>query len=253
MGGALFVVHALTRRQLAVASRRDRRVLVAFGVVGVGLFYSALPAAIEAGGVSLAWVLLYTAPAWVALLSVPVLGERLSSRMALLVVVTVAGVVAVSVGGGDGIRPDVAGIGWGLVSGLTYASWYLVGRGLSGRVGPVTIAAWSLGVGAVVLAPALRMPDDEGLWPVLLALGAVSTYLPALTYYAALRHLPAARAAVIATLEPVAALALAAAVFGERLAPLAIVGAVMVIGAALAASREEASDASVEPLVSADP
>jgi drug/metabolite transporter, DME family len=148
-------------------------------------------------------------------------------------------VVLVATGGGDGFTPTAAGIVWGLTAGVTYATWYLVGRGLAGRVGPVTIGAWSLCVGAVVLAPFAQLPPDATSWLLLLGPGAASTYLAALVYYSGLRGLPAARAAVIATLEPVAALALGAIVFGERLTVVATVGAVVIIAAAVAAGQAE--------------
>ena len=67
----------------------------------------------------------------------------------------------------------------------------------------------------------------------LVAIAVLSTYLAYLAYSAGLRHLPATRASVIASLEPVVAAGLAAAIFGERLSALALAGAALVVGAAL--------------------
>ena len=58
-------------------------------------------------------------------------------------------------------------------------------------------------------------------------------YLADPAYRAGLRDRPATRAGVIASLEPVVAARLAALLFGERLSPLALGGAALVIGAAL--------------------
>lgn len=233
IGGALFAVHATVRGGWP-RRRAAWPLLAAFGVVGVGLFYAALPAAIEAGGVSLAFLLLYTAPGWVALLAPLVLAERVGRRTVVLVGVTIVGVVLVALGGGDGVRVSTPALAWGLVAGLTYATWYLVSQ----RAGTDAVAtgAVAIPVGALVLVPAATWPDDVTTWLLLLGLGGASTYLAATAYWAGLARLPATRASVVATVEPVAALAVAWALFDERLGGLAVVGALLVLAAALAAA-----------------
>lgn len=235
IGGGCFLVHALVTR--ARPPRAAVPLLVAFGVVGVGLFYASLPAAIDAGGVSIAWLLLYTAPAWVALAAPIAIGERTDRRTGVLVGLTVAGVALVALGGGTGVRIGVASVGWGLVAGLSYATWYLVTQ----RTGttPVATGAVAIPIGAAALGPFATWPgSDLTTWFLLVALGTVSTYLPAMAYYHGIAHVPAARASVLATVEPVAALVFAAVLFDERLAAPAVAGAVIVVAAAAFAARE---------------
>lgn len=232
VGGALFAVHA-TVRGVWPRERSSLRWLVGFGVVGVGIFYWSLQAAIETGGVSLAWLLLYTAPAWVALGAPAVLGERVGRRTAGLVVLTLVGIVLVALGGGRGVAVSPSSVAWGLVAGLTYATWYFVSQ--RAGTGPVATAAVAMPVGALVLAPAAAVPDAV-TWLIVAGSAVATTYLPALAYYSGIARLPAARASVIATIEPVIALVFAWAVFGERLALVAAVGAVVVLAAALAAA-----------------
>ena len=57
----------------------------------------------------------------------------------------------------------------------------------------------------------------------------IGTLAPFLLNVSALRHLPAARVGVVATLEPVLATALAWAIHGEALAALQIAGGVLVV------------------------
>lgn len=233
VGGVAFVGQAAATRQWP---QRGRGVLVAFGVLGVGVFYLALAAAIDTGGLSLAWLLLYTAPAWVALGAPVLLQQPGDRRTVLLVAATIVGIALVAVGGGRGIHVTVASVGWGLLAGLAYASWYFV----TGRAGstPVATGAVALPVGAVVLAPFAAWPGSDAVTLLLLvALGILCTWLPSLAYYRGMQELPAARAAVLATIEPVAAMALAWAVFGERLGVIALVGAAVVLAAAVAAAR----------------
>src|SRR5512134_2796339 len=94
LGGALFAIHAgLTRAR--PPGGRDLALTVGFGVVGVSVFFAAYQVAVRHGGASLASVLLYTAPAFVAVLSVPVLGERLRRRDVIAVATSVTGVAVV--------------------------------------------------------------------------------------------------------------------------------------------------------------
>lgn len=237
LGGVCFAIHAAARGQLVVSARRDALGLALFGSVAVGVFYVALTAAIDLGGVSLAWILLYTAPVWVAIGAVVLLRERVDRMRVALITVTVVGVVLVALGGGEGIRISAGSVAWGLLAGWTYATWYVVGKRYLDRYTPVTISAWTLLAGAAVLLPFARWPalPLRG-WVLLVGLAVVSTYLPALAYYSGLRTVEASRASIVATVEPVVALGIAVLVEGERLGAVAVLGAVLVLVAAATAS-----------------
>jgi drug/metabolite transporter, DME family len=242
IGGLCFAVHAVVRGGggaglLRLRSRSDALGLVLFGVVSVGVFYAALAMAVDLGGVSLAWILLYTAPGWVAVGAVVFLREHIDRVRAALVVATMLGVGLVAVGGGEGVTVTVASMAWGLLSGLSYASWYIGGKRFLPRYDPVTISAWTLLVGALVLLPfaGLRALPARA-WLLLLGLSVIATYLPVLAYYSGLRSVDASRAAIVATVEPVAALLIGATVGAERLGVLGGVGALVVLGAAAVAS-----------------
>lgn len=237
LAGACFAVHGAVRGGLRARSGRDVVELAMFGALAVGVFYVALAAAIDHGGVSLAWILLYTAPAWVAIAAVLLLREQVDRLRAVLVALTIIGVALVAVGGGTGIRVSVASVGWGLLAGWSYASWYIGGKRFLVHYSPVTLSAWILLVGATVLLPftTLRtLPLDA--WLLLAGLAVVSTYLPVLAYYSGLRTVDASRAAIVATVEPVVALLLGVTIQDERLGPLAVIGGVVVLAAATVAS-----------------
>jgi DME family drug/metabolite transporter len=237
LAGVLFVVHGVLRGGLRVRDRRDAGRLVVFGAVAVGLFYVALAAAIEHGGVSLAWILLYTAPAWVAVGAATLLREHVDALRWTLVAVTVAGVVLVAVGGGEGVTVTLPSVSWGLVAGWSYAAWYLVGKSLPERYSPVTISAWILVTGAAVLVPVVGFRSFPlEAWLLLTGLAIVSTYLPALAYYSGIATVDASRAAIVATIEPVVALGIGVLVADERLSPVAVLGGAVLLAAATIAS-----------------
>jgi drug/metabolite transporter (DMT)-like permease len=83
-----------------------------------------------------------------------------------------------------------------------------------------------------------------GLWPPLLAFGLVATALAIQTFYAGVRRIGAARASIVSTIEPVYTITLAVILFGETLAPIQVLGGVLVLAAVLLAEtgRPERAD-----------
>ncbi|MFA5595745.1 MAG: EamA family transporter [Trueperaceae bacterium] len=250
LGGLLFVAHAGLPRQLRLQRRSDLLAFVGFALVGVTLFFTALNMAIDAGGVSLAFILLYTAPAFVAVLAAIFLGEKLKPVNLVLIALAITGVTLVARSGGGGMEVGVAAIVWGLVAGLSYSSYYLFGKWVLRRYQPATIYAVVLPVGALGLLPfvpfdAVRLATPA-LWLDIALMAGLSTYLAYLVYYLGLKRVEASRAVLVATVEPVVAAGLAALLFGERLGVLGVLGALLVLTAAVLTSmlpREVATTA----------
>jgi len=260
-GGACFVVHLVVQRWLEQRRRGDgsrdpvpmtRAMrswsrstwtrLIVFCLLGVFVFYRALPSAVVAGSIAMAYVLLYTAPIWVVA-AVAISRRRIEGRVVALAAVTVAGAALVVLGveGSGALR--WAGVGWGLVAGASYASYYLVGRPLFFDIGAIAAYAIALPVGALLLAPFARFPhlDASSRWSIL-GLVVISTWLPYVLLSVGLRYLQPDRAVIVATLEPVVAAAIGWSLYGERIAWFGLCGGAMVIAAAVAANRGSATD-----------
>jgi len=236
MGGLLYAAHASRGGAWKVAGR-DLPAIAAFGVVGVSLFYSSYLIAVAAGGAALAAVLLYTAPAWVALMAWVVLRERITGMRAVSVVATVLGVALVATAGSSAVRVTPAALGWGLTAGASYAVYYLFGRSYFALYPAATVLGIALPVGAICLAPFVDFGAHTPMaWAILVFLAVVPTYGAYLLYAAGLRRLEATRAAVMATIEPVVAAVVAYLAFGEQLAPLGYLGALVVLGGVIVAA-----------------
>jgi len=250
LGGGLFGVHLLVlayRRRVAPSDahrrlrirRGDLPAMFGFGVIGVALFYGAYQLAVEAGGAALASVLLYTAPAWVAGMGAAFLNEPLTRRKQVAVTLTLGGVAAIALGGTSGVTLTLAGIAWGLTSGLVYASYYPFGIYYFKRYVPAAVFAVALPVGAVVLAPWIAFTaKSAAAWTALLVIAVVSTYGAYLAYGAALQRLPASRASIVATLEPVVAAVAAGIWWNEDLGLWGYAGALLIVAAAVITARE---------------
>jgi len=257
IAGVLFVIHASVRGRLRIA-RRDLPAVGAFALLGVTILYWSYFRAVELGGAALAAILLYTAPAWVAIAATLWLGERLTARKSLAIALTLAGIALVAVGSGTGVASGAVGAGiattrapalaWGLLSGLAYAAYYLFGKRYFARYDASTLFAYALPVGALLLLPAVTFaPKSAAEWLVLFFLGIVPTYGAYLFYGFGLARLEATRAATVATLEPVAAAALAYVVWGEALRGLGYLGAALVLSGVVLVATEREVRATLEP------
>lgn len=237
IGWVFFAIHAASRRALAIRTT-DVPVVLIFGLVSVTGFYGSYQLAIQFGGAARAAVLLYTAPAWVALLAAIFLKEAISGRTILSILISIGGVALISCA--DGAQVFEAGGGhwlgilFGLIAGFTYALYYILGRRLLVRYRAITLFAWILLIGALGLLPfaSLRVPSLRG-GAALLFIGFASTYCAYAIYSVGLMRLPSSRAAVIATMEPVVAAILAYLFWEEYLGLLGYLGAVLVIAGVL--------------------
>ncbi|HEX7980223.1 MAG TPA: DMT family transporter [Gemmatimonadaceae bacterium] len=252
IGGLLFALHAAARGRLRLA-KSDLPAVGGFALLGVTIFYWAYFRAVELGGAALAAILLYTAPAWVALAATLWLGERLTARKASAVALTLAGIALVAFGSGSGVSTGTAttrvyAITWGLIAGLAYAAYYLFGKRYFARYDASTLFAYALPVGAVLLLPGVTFgPKSAQDWLVLCFLAVVPTYAAYSLYSFGLARVEATRAATVATIEPVAAAALAYLVWGEALRPLGYVGAALVLAGVLVVATERLTRVVVEP------
>lgn len=254
IAGLLFAVHAAARRRLRVA-RRDLPAVGGFAVIGVTVFYWSYFRAVDEGGAALAAILLYTAPAWVAIAAALWLGERLTARKAIAVTLTLAGIVLVALGsgarvpGGAGAPAMRAGaVAWGLLAGLAYAVYYLFGKRYFERYDASTLFAYALPLGAALLLPAVEFAAKTAAdWLVLLFVAVVPTYGAYLLYGLGLARVEATRAATVATLEPVAAAALAYLAWGEALRGMGYAGAALVLAGVLLVATERDARECVEP------
>jgi DME family drug/metabolite transporter len=241
IGGSLFALQALRIGKVRV-DRGDYSALAGFAVIGVSLFYLSYLLAVRAGGAALAAILLYTAPAWVAVASALWLHEPMTRRKLVALTLTLLGVALVAVGtrgGAAGIHVGTTALIWGLVSGLAYASYYLFGKRYFTRYHTATLFMYALPLGALLLLPGVHFaPKSAATWGWIAFVGVVPTFLALQVYSAGLRLVSATNAVTVATLEPVVAAVLAYLVWGEALGLLGYLGAALVLTGVLVMARE---------------
>ena len=242
----LFVLLARGAGSLRVV-RRDFLFLVPLGLVGIGAFYLLYFFTVRESMVGTAAILLYSSPAFVSLLAWIYLKETLGVLRILALALTFGGIFMV-VGGYDLAALEISPlvVATGLLSGLTYGLYSIVGKPLAGRLDPAVILSYALGFGTVLLV-IFALPTfhtlvglTPGSYALLFMLAVVHTSLAFGLYTVGLKRLDAGQAAIVATVEPVVAGAIGVVLLGETLTAPKVLGALLVLtGAALAQVRLE--------------
>ena len=239
---ALAVWGLLFRRDLFRVDRRGWLLVGLGGGALVALFEIAYQYAIAGVGVAGAAALLYTAPVIVAVLARVILKEALTPlRVALALMVMVG--VALTVTGGSNAGAEAArtgiaaGIAGGLLSALSYAFTTLMARYAVPRYGVVKVlfleavgVVLITGVALTIWGRTPTAPPSFEAWRGLLGLAAGSVLAANFLFFAAVKRIEAAPAAVAATIEPVVGALLAFLLFSQHLTPLGVIGLVMVVG-----------------------
>lgn len=232
----LFAYMAFTDRELLGVSLRDLGYFFATGVLSVAFFNWCYFTAIKEISISVAVVLLYTAPAFVILISGIVFGERITGRKLAALILTFAGCCLIAgLLPGTGVSITFRGFMIGLGSGLGYALYPVFAKPAAGRYSPVTITAYTFLFTALSLLPFSGLCNRTGLLNsprvmlCIAGLGLFPTALAYILYTRGLRDVEAGKAAIIATIEPVVAIMTGLLLFGERINVLQVCGALMII------------------------
>jgi DME family drug/metabolite transporter len=232
----LFLVLGWRRRSWLKLEHRDWPLFLAFGLTGVAAFFVVYIYAIALIGMGMAAVLMYTAPAWVTLLSVLLFKEQLTGLKTIAVLLACGGCALVGqVYDLTSVRLNLLGVLAGLGAGLTYGLYTLFSKIAQHRYTSWTTLAYALGLGSLFMLP-LQSPADLAraistpttlFW--LLMLGLIPTLSSGVAFNAALRRIPASNASIVATLEPAVATLLGWLFLNERLEPLQLVGAGLIL------------------------
>ena len=233
---------------LIVAIRREPAVfargLAVNGVV-LAVHWVAFFEAIRVSTIAIGLLGFASFPLFVLLLERAMLGRRWHGVEATTALMVAAGLV-VLVPRFAWEERTVQGLLWGIVSGFTFALLAVRSRRHVATHSPSAVALWQNAVAALVLAPIVAAGASD-LPPVtardvalVVVLGVACTALAHTMFIASLRRVSAHTASVVAALEPVYGIALAALLLAEFPSGRTLAGAALIVGAALVATRRAA-------------
>jgi drug/metabolite transporter (DMT)-like permease len=174
----------------------------------------------------------------VGIFSVFLFKEKLDLPKIMAIILTIIGCVFV-VGAYDvhNIKLNMVGVFAGLGAGLTYAMWsVLTKKGLS-SYNLWTINTYGALIGAISLllyqnpVKVFTMHVSWKIIGLIYLLAFMNAFLATTIYVVALKYIDAVKANIIANLEPVIAVTLAALVLHEKITPYNLFGFLMIMGA----------------------
>jgi drug/metabolite transporter (DMT)-like permease len=246
---ALAPIFAVAKPGLLRLNARHLPYLAFYGLV-LALFNSLWTLSVSLNGAAVATVLVYSSGAFTAILGRMLLKERLGLAKIAAVVLSLSGCALVAgileLGSWHG---DLAGVLTGIVGGLAYAGYSLMGRSAADRgLDPWSTLIYTFGFAALFLfivnaIPGAPLPGSSRTlgdilwlgaswkgWLVLFLLAAVPTVGGFGLYNVSLSILPSSVASLVVSLEPVFTAITAYLILGERLTAIQIAGAAMILG-----------------------
>ena len=244
--GALFLAFGLFKPGLFRIARADRGFLLAYALV-LAIFNSFWTFSVALNGASVSTVLAYSSAAYTAVLGHWLLSESLGWVKMGVVLLSLAGCILVSGAYNPATwQVNALGIITGLLTGLAFASYSLMGRTSANRsINPWTAMLYGFGGAAVFVLifnwlasfifPSLASQNLFWLgnawagWMILALLAIGPTLAGFGLYTVSLGYLPASVANLIATLEPVMTAILAYFFLGEQLSGVQLAGSALIV------------------------
>ncbi len=236
----LFLLPALYYRKqnLKLDNRTDGLALLFQGVI-LAVHWGTFFKSIQVSTVAVGLLTFSTFPIFVTFLEPVFFREKLKGGDVILALVTFCGVLLVV----PALRLDnttTQGALWGVTSGLTFALLSILNRKYAKRYSSLVVAFYQDAAAAMVLLPLVCLPLPAVPLPDLLRLallGIVFTGIAHSLFIKGLATVKAQTASIIASLEPVYGILAAALILSEMPAPREVAGGVVILGAALFATR----------------
>jgi drug/metabolite transporter (DMT)-like permease len=237
-------VRPVSYRDLPV---RDRWFMAAAAATNMVLNLAAF-IAFERITIALTLLVFYLYPAGVALISTLWFGERLDRVRWTALAVSLGGMALVVAGAGSLGDIDALGVALAFVAAMAQVFYVLAARHgfahvpgpqaaaftMGGAAGLYLLIAVAMAVAGFGSLDALAQPiaSWDAIAPVVLA-GVIGAGIPTLAFITGVRRLGPSQAAILATLEPVIGVALAAWLLSEQPAAIQVVGGGLILGAAI--------------------
>jgi drug/metabolite transporter (DMT)-like permease len=222
-------------------SRADRWNVLWMGVLGFAAAFGFANWGMARSTATNAALLITVEPISLILLSPVFLGERLIRRELVGAVLTLVGAVLVVLNGLPGLSvtfaPHWRGDTLLVLSGLSYAAYSLIGRGVLARHAALPVTAWSIVWGLVAMLPFGALEWLDGHRPVWTAvamwgtlyLALVVTALGYLVWNYALERVEAPRLALFVNVQPVVGALLGVWWLREPLTVFTVIGGLLVL------------------------
>lgn len=237
---ALWMGLGIVNRSFLKISIKDLWMFIGTGVLSIVFFNTMYFMSIQYSNLSMAAILLYTAPAIVTVLSAILFKEKMTKQkisaliLALIGCSFTSGIVASIVSGHGFENVSMLGVITGLASGLGYALYTIFGNVALKKYHTFTVTSYTFLIAFISLAPFCIRPrlfaiaSEPTMLFNILGIGLISTLSPFLLYTFGLKYTEPSKASVMAFVEPMVATVIGVAVFKDELTIYSICGIVLI-------------------------
>ncbi|WP_138420584.1 DMT family transporter [Aquibacillus sediminis] len=212
---------------------------VGLGVGSIVIFNWLYFTVMEQTSLSIAVVLLYTSPVFVAILSKVVFKERITKKKLISLLFTLVGcsLVIKLIPLGNVSVPFIS-ILLGLLSAFFCALYSIIGKFVSWHYNFLTITTYALLTGSLFIFPTsglwnkLDAFQSVDVWINIFGISVISTILAYTLYTFGLAYIESSKAAILGAMEPIVAVLVGVFVFGDSLTTLQVMGIILVITSA---------------------
>jgi drug/metabolite transporter (DMT)-like permease len=234
---ALLAVQGFGRRSFRIAPRRDVLLLLACGFV-LAAHWTMFFKAVQVSSVAVGLLAYASFPVFTVFLEPLLLGERRDPASLFCALICVLG-IALILPGFDPADAIVQGVLWGLGSGLTFSILSILNRVLAARQSSLAVAFYQdlfagLFLLPVVVGSGFVLSGRD--WALLAVLGVFCTAGAHTLFIDGMRHVRAATAGILSSLEPVYGILLALVFLKESPSLRTVSGGAIVLTAALVAT-----------------
>ncbi|MFC3039913.1 DMT family transporter [Virgibacillus xinjiangensis] len=252
LGGYLLIA---SPGKLKLKQATDLKYFLGTGILSIIFFNYCMFSAIELSTIPMATALLYTAPAFVTILSSLLFKEPLTKMKMAALLITLAGTCLVV-----GLMPwslgnvQLVSVLFGLGSGLGYAFYSIFSKYALKKYTSLSITAYTFIVASLALLPLFPYADKAHLFtdPKVLFFAAGLGFLPTsvayIIYTYGLQHTEASKASILSTIEPVVATVIGVFVFQESFSSIQTAGMGLIIGAVILIQLYGSSAGHILPL-----
>lgn len=219
------------------------------GIISFVFFNWCYFISVNTTSLSVAAILLYTAPAFVTVFSSILFKEKLTRRKITALLLTFVGCAFVSIfNNGTSGETSIMGVVAGLGAGFGYALYSIFGRYALRKYDPYTVTFYTFVFASAFLIPTgnlpgtLRLLHNANALYYAVAISLISTVIPFLLYTKGLSMIETGKASIIATLEPVVATIAGVLLFGEPITAYKIAGILLVLFAISIMEGKEQKD-----------
>ncbi|WP_017755276.1 DMT family transporter [Calidifontibacillus oryziterrae] len=218
----------------------DSKYFVGTGIFSFVLFNLCLFYAIQETTIAISAILLYSAPAFVTIISRILFKEALTPKKILALFTTFIGcsfVVGIFTKSAESV--SLLGILLGLGAGFFYALYSIFGTYALRKYNTITVTVYTFIFATIAITPFSGLSSARHLfqvgeiWLYILGLGLISTTLAFVFYTKGLGTIESSNASIIATIEPVVAALVSFFIFKETLNFTQYLGMLMVLAAVI--------------------